>query len=92
MEKLKNYAVGGTIHVVINNQIGFTTTPDKARSSTYCSDVATTIAAPIFHVNAQDMDAVAHVFKIAAQYRQKYGTDVVIDLVGYRKMGHNELD
>jgi 2-oxoglutarate dehydrogenase E1 component len=92
MESLHNYTVGGTIHVVINNQVGFTTTPDKARSSTYCSEVATTISAPIFHVNAQDMDSVANAFRIAAQYRQKFGTDVVIDLIGYRKMGHNELD
>ena len=92
METLNNYTVGGTIHVVINNQVGFTTTPDRARSSTYCSDVATAIGAPIFHVNAQSMDDVANAFKIAAEYRQKFGTDVVVDLVGYRKMGHNELD
>ena len=92
MANLKNYEVGGKIHVVINNQVGFTTTPDRARSSTYCSEVATSIGAPIFHVNAQSMDNVANAFAIAAQYRQKFGRDVVIDLVGYRKMGHNELD
>ena len=92
MEKLPNYDVGGTVHVVINNQVGFTTTPDRARSTVYCSDVATAINAPIFHVNAQSMDDVAKVFRIAAEYRQKFQTDVVIDLVGYRKMGHNELD
>jgi len=92
MERLQNYTVGGTIHVVINNQVGFTTTPDRARSSTYCSEVATAISAPIFHVNAHSMDDVANTFRIAAQYRQKFGRDVVIDLVGYRKMGHNELD
>ena len=92
MESLANYTVGGTIHVVINNQVGFTTTPDRARSSTYCSEVATTIGAPIFHVNAQSMEDVANAFRIAAQYRQKFGRDVVVDLIGYRKMGHNELD
>ena len=92
MERLNNYTVGGTIHVVINNQVGFTTTPDRARSSTYCSEVATAISAPIFHVNANSMDDVANTFRIAAQYRQQFGRDVVIDLVGYRKMGHNELD
>ena len=92
MESLKNYTVGGTIHVVINNQVGFTTTPDRARSSTYCSEVATAISCPVFHVNANSMDDVANTFRIAAQYRQRFGKDVVIDLVGYRKMGHNELD
>ena len=92
MESLKNYTVGGTIHVVINNQVGFTTTPDRARSSIYCSEVATAISCPVFHVNANSMDDVANTFRIAAQYRQKFGKDVVIDLVGYRKMGHNELD
>ena len=92
MEKLANYTVGGTIHIVINNQVGFTTTPDRARSSIYSADVATAIAAPIFHVNAHSMDDVANTFRIAAQYRQAFGRDVVVDLVGYRKMGHNELD
>ena len=66
MEKLHNYTVGGTIHVVINNQVGFTTTPDRARSSIYCSEVATTIGAPVFHVNAHSMDDVANAFHIAA--------------------------
>ena len=69
MEKLPNYDVGGTVHIVINNQVGFTTTPDRARSTVYCSDVATAINAPIFHVNAQSMDDVARVFRIAAEYR-----------------------
>ena len=92
MEKLQNYNVGGSIHVVINNQVGFTTTPDRARSSIYCSEVATAIGAPIFHVNAHSMDDVANAFGIAAQYRQHFGRDVVVDLIGYRKMGHNELD
>ena len=92
MQSLKNYQVGGTVHVVINNQVGFTTTPDRQRSGNYCTDVAKAVDAPIFHVNAQSMPDVANVFRIAAEYRQKFQTDVVIDLVGYRKMGHNELD
>ena len=92
MEKLPDYNVGGTVHVIINNQVGFTTSPYKGRSTIYSTDVAQTINAPIFHVNAQCMDEVSRVFKIAADYRQTFGTDVVIDLIGYRKMGHNELD
>ena len=92
MQSLPNYSVGGTIHVVVNNQIGFTTTPQKSRSGIYCTDLAKAIDAPIFHVNADSMDDVAKVFKIAAKYRQKYKHDVVIDLIGYRKYGHNELD
>jgi 2-oxoglutarate dehydrogenase E1 component len=92
MEGLKNYNVGGTIHVIINNQIGFTTTPDRARSGTYCSDVAKMINAPIFHVNGDSMESVAKTFAFAAEYRQKFQKDVVVDLIGYRKMGHNELD
>ena len=92
MEQLPNYTVGGTVHVVINNQVGFTTTPDRARSSVYCSEVAASINAPVFHVNAQCMDDVARAFRIAAEYRQKFQRDVVVDLIGYRKMGHNELD
>ena len=92
MESLKNYSVGGTIHVVINNQVGFTTTPDRARSSIYCSEVATSISAPIFHVNANSLEDVSAAFKLAGKYRQKFNQDVVVDLIGYRKMGHNELD
>ena len=92
MAQLSNYEVGGTVHVVINNQVGFTTTPDRQRSGNYCSDVAKAINAPIFHVNAQSMENVMRVFKIAAEYRQKFKNDVVIDLIGFRKFGHNELD
>ena len=92
MQSLKNYEVGGTVHVVINNQVGFTTTPDRQRSGNYCTDVAKTINAPVFHVNSQSMEDVMRVFKIAAEYRQTFHKDVVIDLVGYRKFGHNELD
>jgi len=92
MQDLHNYSVGGTIHVIVNNQIGFTTTPNKGRSAVYASDLAKTINAPIFHVNADSIEDVHHVFTAAAKYRQKFNKDVVIDLIGYRKMGHNELD
>lgn len=92
MANLNNFSVGGTIHVVVNNQIGFTTTPNKSRSGVYCTDLAKTVDAPIFHVNAESMDDVAKVFTIAAEYRMKFKNDVVIDLIGYRKHGHNELD
>lgn len=92
MQDLKNYSVGGCIHVIVNNQIGFTTVPSKGRSGMYSSDLAKSINAPIFHVNADSVEDVHYVFKIAAEYRQKYNHDVVIDLIGYRKFGHNELD
>ena len=92
MQHLFNYSVGGTIHVVVNNQIGFTTSPHKSRSTVYCTDIAKALNAPIFHVNGDCMNEVAKTFRIAAKFRQKYKTDVVIDLIGYRRYGHNELD
>lgn len=92
MQDLKDYSVGGTIHVVANNQVGFTTSPFQGRSGYYCTDLAKTIHAPIFHVNADCLEDVARVFEIAAEYRQEFNTDVFIDVVGYRLMGHNELD
>ena len=92
MQDLKNYTVGGTIHIIVNNQIGFTTTPSKGRSGIYASDLAKVINAPIFHVNANSMEDVHHAFRAAAEYRQVFNHDVVIDLIGYRKFGHNELD
>lgn len=92
MQDLRNYTVGGTIHVIVNNQIGFTTVPSKGRSGMYASDLAKSINAPIFHVNADSVEDVVTTFRIAAEYRQEFNHDVVVDLIGYRKMGHNELD
>jgi 2-oxoglutarate dehydrogenase E1 component len=89
---LKGYSTGGTIHVIVNNQIGFTTTPAEARSTLYCSDVAKMIQVPIFHVNGDDPDAVVYCVKRALGYRQRFGEDVVIDLICYRRHGHNEGD
>ena len=90
--KLPGYRTGGTVHVVVNNQIGFTTDPTDARSSLYCTDVAKIVEAPIFHVNGNDPLAVAMVAELALAYRQKFGEDVVIDVNCYRKHGHNEAD
>lgn len=86
------FATGGTIHVIVNNQIGFTTDPSHARSTTYPSDFAKTINAPVFHVNADDIESVVYLFNLAAEWRNTFKTDVVLDVVGYRKHGHNETD
>jgi 2-oxoglutarate dehydrogenase E1 component len=92
LSHLNGYSTGGTIHVVVNNQIGFTTTPQEARSTLYCTDVAKMIQAPIFHVNGDDPDAVVHCVRLAFAYRQRFAEDVVLDLVCYRRHGHNEGD
>ncbi len=89
---LAGYRTGGTIHFIINNQIGFTTSPMYSRSSPYPSDVALMVQAPIFHVNGDDPEAVTYVAKISTEYRQKFGKDVVIDMFCYRRFGHNEGD
>jgi 2-oxoglutarate dehydrogenase E1 component len=92
MSQLKGYTTGGTIHVVINNQIGYTTLPEDARSTRYSTDVAKMLMVPIFHVHGEDPEALVHVARLAAEYRSTYAKDVVIDLVCYRRYGHNEGD
>ena len=90
--QIDGYTTGGTLHFVINNQIGFTTTPRYSRSGLYCTDVAKMVEAPIFHCNGDDPEAVVHCARIATEFRQEFGVDVVLDMVCYRRFGHNEGD
>ena len=92
MSQLDGYKTGGTIHVVINNQVGFTTNYLDARSSTYCTDIGKVTLSPVLHVNSDDVEAVVHAMIFALDFRMKFGRDVFVDLLGYRKYGHNEGD
>jgi 2-oxoglutarate dehydrogenase E1 component len=92
LSQLAGYRVGGTLHVIVNNQLGFTTSAEAARSTTYCSDVAKMLQIPIFHVNGEDPEAVAQVVELAMEFRRRFQRDVVIDMYCYRRLGHNESD
>src|SRR5881227_783571 len=92
LSQLRGYRTGGTVHIVVNNQVGFTTAPQYSRSSVYSTDVARMIQAPIFHVNGDDPEAVVRTARLAFAYRQAFKKDVVVDMICYRKRGHNETD
>ena len=92
LSSLPGYRTGGTVHLIVNNQVGFTASPAEQRSTPYCTDVAKMLECPIWHVNGEDLDALARVVEIACEYRAQFASDVVIDMYCYRKYGHNEND
>ena len=92
MSYLRGYTVGGTVHIIVNNLIGFTANPSEAYSTRFASDMSKRLPIPIFHVNAEDPDAVVRVARLAVEYRYQFASDVVIDLIGYRRHGHSEVD
>ena len=92
LSRLEGYRTGGTLHIVLNNQIGFTTLPRDARSTLYATDVAKMLACPVFHVQGESPEAALHAVRLALEYRQEYGRDVVVELICYRRHGHNEGD
>ena len=92
MSQLSGYQVGGAIHIVLNNQVGFTANYQETRSSIYCTDLAKVTESPVFHVNADDPIAVVHAVEMAVEIRQAFGIDVFVDILGYRRYGHNEGD
>ena len=92
LQALKGYTTGGTIHVIQNNQVGFTTDPEDARSTPYAADMAKGFNVPIVHVNADDVEACSAAMRLAMAYRERWGRDIVIDVIGYRRYGHNETD
>src|SRR4026209_1032390 len=92
LSQLNGFNIGGTLHVIVNNQIGFTTSPADGRSTTYATDVAKMLQIPVFHVNGEDPEAVAQDLRLAMDFRREFQRDVVIDMFGYRRLGHNESD
>ena len=92
MQDLVDYSTGGVIHIVMNNQVGFTTNPWQSRSSHYCTEIAKVIGAPVLHINADEPDILDGCMQVAVEYRQKFKKDIFIDIVGYRRFGHNEQD
>ena len=92
LSRLAGYTCGGTVHIVINNQIGFTTNPEASRSTRYATCIGKATGIPIIHVNADDVEAVVRAFEMGVEWRQTFGKDIIIDMVGYRRHGHNEQD
>src|SRR4029079_7870688 len=92
LSSLPGFRTGGTVHVIVNNQVGFTASPAEQRSTPYCTDIAKMLECPIWHVNGEDLDALARVVELACEYRAQFASDVIIDMYCYRKYGHNEND